>query len=217
MLPLSFFKNSKWMGLYDLRYLSKPLASFSFPNVTTLAVIRCSHRVIPELITPHHFPNLKTIHYLSLHPGSSTLHREIDSSVRWVFPAVDYPFYESMVNAGYGSYDSQLITRYVPSFYRANGRMVFRLEIPEYCMMDGFMYKRSLFEYMYMNQRYTMDPTSLSFCSIPVVPPTFSSSSYDHYMKKYIRKSFMECLFEEEKKELGINRLDATPYRNSSK
>jgi hypothetical protein len=214
MLPLSFFKNSKWMGLYDLRYLSKPLVSFSFPNVTTLAVIRCSHRVIPDLITPRHFPNLETIHYLSLHPGSFTLHREIDSSVRWVFPAVDYPFYESMVNAGYGSYDSQLITRYIPSFYRANGRIAFRLQLPEYFMMDGPIYKRALFEYMYMNQHYTLDS---SCSSKPIVSSPFWSSSYDEYMKKYICQSFMGCLLEEEEKELGINRLDATPYRNSSK
>lgn len=214
MLPLSFFKNSKWMGLYDLRYLSKPLVSFSFPNVTTLAIIRCSHRVIPDLISPRHFPNLETIHYLSLHPGSYTLHRDIGSSVRWVFPAVNYSFYESMVTAGYGSYDSQLITRYIPSFYRANGRMAFRLQIPEYFMMDGPMYKHALFEYMYMNERYTIDPL---IPSVPVVSSPSSSSSYDLYMKNYIRQSFMNCLFDEEEKEIGINRLDATLYRNSNK
>lgn len=212
MIPVSFFKNSKWLGLYDLRYLSKPLETFSFPHVTTLAVIRCSHRVIPELITPRHFPNVQTIHYLSLDPGSATLHRNFQPSVRWVFPTIDYPFYEKMVTSGYGYYDSNLIGRYIPSFYRANGRLAFRLAIPGHSMVDGPLYKRTFYEYIIDNKMYNR---MCSYDSIPVIqhPP----SSHDMYMKKYIQHSFMNCLSEEEENERKIIHLGATPCHNSGK
>lgn len=208
-----FLSHSTSLCLYDIRHLSN--RTFVFPNVKTLSLIRCHHRVISTLLTPFHFPNLRTIHYLSLHPGSTDLHQRFSRSCKWIFPEINYPFYEWMVQSGHGRYDPFIINQYITRSTMVNQRIEFDLRLPGDFIVEGYLYKRGLFEYIYEKHVSKDKPSSFL---VSHSSPLFSQETFhSNYIKKRTRDTFINCLIEEEEKDLGINLLDATPYHNLDK
>lgn len=119
-----------------------------FPQVKTLALVHCSRDSIQTLLSPTHFPNLKTIHYLSAHPGMVDIHRTLPSSVSWVFPNRNYIFYQCMLEAGHGHIDSTLVRRYVHRIYKNNARMEVDILLPELGVYKGSYYRTQFTRYL---------------------------------------------------------------------
>lgn len=210
----SFFKQSRILCLYDMRYAIPP-ASVTFPKATTVSLIRCSPTVIPSILTPERFPNLQTIHYLSGHPGKVDLYHRFMSPVSWVFPHQDHEFYSRMIEAGKGRMDLDLISSYIVRQTYSRGRshrMEFDLHIPGLDIMDGIRYRTFLYRYLYCN---THTPSSLhnwELYSYHLL--SRRRHSQEIYLQEKTNQAFYECLKEEDKR---TSHLDATPCRNSSK
>jgi hypothetical protein len=119
-----------------------------FPQATTLALVHCSRDSIQHILSPTHFPNLKTIHYLSAHPGKVDIYRTLPSSVSWVFPNQNYIFYQCMMEAGIGHIDPSLVRRYVHRIHRNNGRTEVDLILPELGVYKGPYYRIQFARYL---------------------------------------------------------------------
>lgn len=145
MLTRDYFQRASTICLYGLQQLEKKPY---FPSATTVAFLRCSPQVIPSLLEANVFPRLQTVHYLSGHPGSTDIHRL--RLLQWIFPNRAHPFYDRMVEAGYGRRDPNLIRQYISGSYQRihMDTKTFDLHIPGYRIMDDLSYCRSLFGYM---------------------------------------------------------------------
>jgi len=132
--------------MYNLKFEYIPY--LYFPNVNTVALLNCSATSIPSLLKPEIFPHLKKIHYLSLHPGMTTIYKRFDGKdVQWIFPNRKYEFYNYMQQAGLGGIDPDLITTYIHSSESINGSTHFNLNIPGYGTASGQWYKDQLYYY----------------------------------------------------------------------
>lgn len=213
----SFFQQSRILCFYDMRYAILPSA-LSFPKASTVSIIRCSPYVIPSILTPERFPNLKTIHYLSAHPGKVDLYRRFVTPIDWVFPNNEYPFYSRMIEVGKGRLDPHLISRYISrqsySRHRPH-RMEFDLHIPGLNIMDGICYRTFLYRYLYTAKQSNTDDQNWEMYPYSLIP---TSKQYTHSHELYLREktdqAFFQCLKEED---MEINHPDATPCHNSSK
>jgi hypothetical protein len=119
-----------------------------FPQATTLALVHCSRDSIQHLLSPTHFPNLKTIHYLSAHPGKVDIYRMFPSSVSWVFPNRNYLFYQCMMEAGLGHIDPSLVRRYIHRIHRNHTRMEADLLLPDFGVYKGSYYRAQFTQYL---------------------------------------------------------------------
>lgn len=212
----TFFKQSRILCLYDMKY-AIPSASITFPKATTVSIIRCSPTVIPSLLTPERFPNLKTVHYLSGHPGKVDLYRRFMSPVNWVFPNQEHDFYTRMIEAGKGRVNPDLISSYVvrQTYLRDRPhRMEFDLHIPGLDIMGGIQYRTLLYRYLYST---TLPHTQVPSCQWDLYSYQLLSQrrhSHEIYLQEKTNQAFYECLKEDDKQ---FNHLDATPCRNSNK
>jgi hypothetical protein len=162
-----------------------------FPYVRTLALVRCPPTIIPSLLQPSIFPSLKEIHYLSGHPGSSTLHRHLSSSVSWIFPNYSYSFYDTMVESGYGMKSDTLLSNYLSKETATD----FELYIPQYTIMDGNLYRSKLVEYIHSLRYHSHVHPSDSIPRIrqPAIQHAVSHP-IDLYLKKQTETSFLRTL-----------------------
>jgi hypothetical protein len=99
-------------------------------------------------LTPERFPNLKTIHYLSAHPGQIDLYKRFSKPIDWVFPNRDYIFYSCMVEAGKGRIDNSMFHRYLHRIHIRPRGMEVELIIPGHGVYNGENYHRQLVNYL---------------------------------------------------------------------
>lgn len=107
-----------------------------FPSVNTLTLIRCAN--INNIVQSSVFPNLKMINYLSA-PPTEPIYGCL--SYKWIFPSLQHQFYTSMMEAGVGSVNEQLVTLYIDSIKQSeDGLKDISLYIPDYGVMNGDNY-----------------------------------------------------------------------------
>jgi len=139
----SYLQHSKNVCFYKIG--AQPFhPRLSFPNATTATLIHCSRAGVDRLLSPSFFPNLRTVHYLSAHPGIVDVYRRFSKPINWLFPNRIYGFYNAMIEAGYGHVENQLIRSYVHQF-DLNGA---QLNIPGYGLHDAAAYHKQLLHYL---------------------------------------------------------------------
>lgn len=180
--------------------------SISFPNASILTLIRCSPVGITNILKQSIFPNLKTIHYLSLHPGDYLIHNRFNN-LKWVFPTKSYSFYDCMVQAGHGKKDPQLISTYVTDKKQSHSYTEFNLQIPGYHVTDGELYWILLMNYISSidTHVYYKPDTYKTLQECSTYNPHYT------YYKNKIDSDFFNIIEEES------SHLDATLFHSSNK
>jgi hypothetical protein len=139
----SYLQRSKNVCLYKIG--SQPFTpQLSFPNATTATLIHCSREGVNRLLSPSFFPNLKTVHYLSAHPGQIDVYRRFSKPIHWLFPNRTYGFYNAMIEAGHGHVENRLIRSYVHHFDSNE----IQLNLPGYGLYDAGIYHKQLLRYL---------------------------------------------------------------------
>lgn len=184
--------------------------SIYFPNVDTLALVRCSANGISNILKSSMFPNLKTIHYLSLHPGEYTIYNRFNrKTIKWLFPTNAYMFYDHMIYMGIGKKDPALISNYIANIYTeldVNNKKRIDLYISEYTshtnhtnntntsntVINGEQYRKQLMNYL--TSPNTIDNTLLSVGSA-----TYNiNHPYYKIYKKNTETDFFNFILKEE-------------------
>ena len=161
----NYIKTTSTLCIYQLRseYICP---SIYFPNVDTLALLRCSPSGISNIIKSSIFPNLERIHYVSLHPGDYRIHTRFSRTrMEWIFPQQSYTFYDNMVNAKLGIKTDNLISSYVDNKLTLDStdtRPSFYIKLPGYKnnkMIDAELYRVHLMNYLIYPQGIQLQPS----------------------------------------------------------
>lgn len=187
-MSASYFRYTTTLCMYHMN-LSMVPHSICFPMVKTLALLRCSSDAVSRLVRPTIFPSLKEIHYISGHPGSGAIHRRFSKSVLWVFPDYEYPFYNRMVEAGYGIKSSTLLSSYL-SKQVVND---FELYVPHYTLMKGEEYRSKLIHFMNHRSSELSEMDSFPYIWKPVKQHVVEHPVH-LYMKKQTEDAFMKSI-----------------------
>jgi len=198
----SYLHQSKTACLYRIgsEYLCPTL---SFPHIHTVSLIHCSRTGVSNVLTPHRFPNLKTVHYLSAHPGQADIYRRFSQPIDWVFPNQKYVFYNYMMDAGMGRVEHRLIRKYIHRI-RTHPYEV-ELNLPGYGSYDGEQYHSQLIRAL--QQSYTPSyPKVILFQNDITIEhnPYFESSSTNSlssYLEAKKDDDFFKILMDDCKKE----------------
>jgi len=201
----TYIQTTSTLCIYQLRQ-ERICPSIYFPNVDTLALIRCNPDGISNIIKSSIFPNLKTIHYLSLHPGDYQIQKRFSNSrISWVFPAKPYTFYDNMVYGGLGKKDNTLITQYIDSKSTVDlstCNTSFYLKLPEYNKKNNAIVHDKQYRAYMMN--YLLDPRG-SYNDISVLSTIYDSFHPEFYLyKENIDNDFFNCIIDD------LNHPDAT-------
>lgn len=145
-----------------------------FPHVHAVSLIHCSRKGVSNVLTPERFPNLKTVQYLSAHPGQADIHRRFSKKIEWIFPHRNYAFYDCMMEAGLGRIDPQLLHRYLYQLrlhpYKA------RLNLPGYGICDGEQYRSQMIRFLQ------------KACIQPIIHYTTPYGNYDNSLSAYMNE-----------------------------
>ena len=183
----SHFQHSKNVCFYKIG--SQPFhPSLCFPNATTATLIHCSRAGVNRLLSPSFFPNLKTVHYLSAHPGQVDLYRRFPNPLHWLFPNRTYGFYNAMIEAGNGHVENRLFRSYVHQF-DSNGT---QLNLPGYGLHDSETYHKKLLYYV---KHIPVSPSGLSLPDPNQFEnPHFECGGAQGSVHEYLQER-MECDF----------------------
>jgi hypothetical protein len=201
MTLVSYFINGRNLCVYQLssEYLFSKL---SFPKATTITLIRCTPKGVSAILQPCIFPALTRINYLSSHPGSYDIHTRFPC-VKWIFPNQTHPFYDSMVEAGYGKKDDDLIINYVasktlPDTYSED----YNLYIPGYGLINGQKYREEQYDFFTNPHRIPVTNNSIQFeYHVKLDHSCSSLATYfpvQYYHKKKMENDFFELLVRED-------------------
>lgn len=189
----TYFNHTSHLCIYHMK--TEYIPYLFFPKVLSVSIINCSKESIPLLLKPQIFPNLSRIDYLSLHPGTYTIHKNFEN-VKWVFPNKKHEFYECMVLSGLGRIDPNLISTYIAGKMEGDTH----LRIPGYDMVPGRWYKEQL--YAYFGKKYK-DPYLL-YNNIIQKPYTkvdtlHNNYPFQDYYKNQLQRKYFEDMVEEHK------------------
>lgn len=132
-------------------------SNVSFPAATSVAVINCDRRGVFNALTPYIFPNVRTIHYLSAHPGAFNIHERF-KEVMWEVPEKEYAFYDHLCRAGVGRRVPHLLSSFVTNKRIVDGvngfdvSFHFDLRVPGLGEVDGEWYRDQTQEYLALKQ-----------------------------------------------------------------
>lgn len=155
-------QNTSNLCIYKLGDYSIPSNIF-FPKAETLTLINCNKFGIKNILYPRHFPALKTVNYLSAHPGDYDIYKRFDTNLEWVFPNKRYDFYDFMMALGYGKKDYGLIKRYIINTEILDGKhefdiaYKFDLNIPGYSIVNSKWWQSQFYEYLVEKQDEVVD------------------------------------------------------------
>lgn len=192
------FQHSKNVCFYKIG--SQPFhPRLCFPNATTATLIYCSREGVNRLLSPSFFPNLKTVHYLSAHPGQVDLYRRFSNPLHWLFPNRTYGFYNAMIEAGHGHVENLLFRSYVHRF-DSNG---VKLNLPGYGLHDADTYYKKMINYV------KHIPVSSSTQSLPDLNqfenPHFecggAQGSVHEYFQEQMERDFFQSVLDDSEKE----------------
>jgi hypothetical protein len=179
-----------------------------FPKVHTLTLIQCSRVGVSRILHPTIFPNLQRVHYLSAHPGGSEIHLRFPKSVKWLFPNLQFPFYECMIEGGYGRVENRLIQHYIQYVSKRDNGIQVDLNLPGYGLCNGSWYHYQIRDF-FATPRYSKDtiPSEYSYIYGPnpdpfdYAHPYFDSgnpeTSVQAYLQKRMEQDFMEQILKE--------------------
>lgn len=200
MIPLifhSYFQQSKQLCLYRIGS-QKLCSTLSFPHVHTIVLIHCSRIGVSNVLTPSRFPNLKSIHYLSAHPGQVDIYKRFPNNLEWLFPNKKYMFYNCMMEAGMGRVEERLISTYV---HRVTDQYI-KLHIPKYGLYHGKVYQKHLLSYL--QKPYQPSPSYLEDANDEDLFEEQSTTSISNYIREKTELDFFELLMESCDKEEKI-------------
>ena len=208
-----YMESTRHLLLYRLDSTYPIPAGLHFPHVDSLAVIHCAPEAITRVLHPTHFPSVKRIHYLSAAPSDASIHRRFTRQVDWIFPVLgkSYPFYDRMVEAGWGRREQGLVGQYLVSHQPP----WFDLYLPTRGIVYGEWYHAQQMAYLHkkhcdgFNISYPIQTESVvERCHIP--SPMSTGAVLDS--RWLYDKECMTRVFES-----VINHPDATPCHNSDK
>jgi hypothetical protein len=122
--------------------------SLIFPYAKAVSLIDCNQYGVSELLRPERFPQLERIYYLSGKPHSTTIHRQFEKRVQWIFPNYDYQFYNCMMEAGYGIKDNNLILSHILRKKLLQGQTHFDIHLPGYGPICGSYYQAVMYNHI---------------------------------------------------------------------
>lgn len=220
---LRYIENTKHLCIYKLKSECIP-NNIVFPRVNAVTLINCSKLGVSNILKPNFFPNLKLINYLSAHPGDYNIHKRFSNNISWVFPMKDYVFYDTMLEAGLGRKDHNLITNYIINKNINRNIVDFDIYIPGYNILNGEWYRSQLLkfflkkEYEYLLQHGINHMPSKDIYKFSILEDSFPEySKYKYYCKEKLEYDFFNYIIDETNLEDTINHPDAIPYRNSNK
>ena len=194
----SYLQQSKTACLYRVR--SEALCpTLSFPHVHTVSLIHCTRNGVSNVLTPHRFPNLKTVHYLSAHPGQADIYRRFSQPIEWVFPNRDYVFYNCMLEAGLGRVENRLIRNYIHKIH--NHPYNVRINLPGYGGCDGEKYRVQMLRTL--QQPYQPSYLPVIFLQNNHTPRIEydSDTSLSSYLEKKTADDFFKVIMDDCEKE----------------
>lgn len=149
---VSHMESSRHLLFYRLGSYPLPMG-FHFPHVTSLTLIQCAPTAISQLLHPSYFPSLQQIQYLSGHPGDVLIHRRfplaLSPQVVWKFPTLSHPFYDAMVEAGWGRRDDWLVMNHIVRHKQMEGgKRWFDLYLPGKGVLCGKWYHAQQMAYL---------------------------------------------------------------------
>jgi hypothetical protein len=150
---LQYFQNTHNLFVYKLSPATRIPSTLQFPKANTATLINCTREGVFQILTPHTFPALQTIQYISAHPGNFSVFKRFSDTVEWIFPDKQYSFYEYVIQQGKGRKDSALIERCLLNKRILDGESPFDityefdLHLPEYGVIGGEAYKQEFEAY----------------------------------------------------------------------
>ena len=194
MLPYNLIHHlQKTSNLCVYRLQSEAIPStLFFPKVTHLTLIHCSPTGVTNLLNPSIFPHLQKIHYLSLHPGQTDIHKRFGNKVKWIFPNQDYAFYQCMIDAGLGQVDTDLIPTYIYNKKIENQTIGFNLHVHGYDILDGELYRTQFLRYLLRIK----NESQLIYLD-DLVPNPYQDSHKEYYKNK-LKDDFFKNMKESE-------------------
>jgi len=182
----TYIQTASTLCLYRLQQ-ERICPSIYFPNVTTLALLRCSPEGVSNVIRSSLFPHLQQIHYLSLHPGDLRIHLRMKTQrIRWVFPQHSYVFYDNMVYANLGRKKEGLLSTYIDHFMPSTS---FFIKLPGYhtknttMVMEGEYYRQRMMQYL-VHPRAAYVQTPLDTVTYDATPS----------IQENVEKEFFNCM-----------------------
>lgn len=156
----TYIEQTPFLLLYKLGPAHIPY-TVRFPKAERVALINCNRRGVFDILTPHAFPAVREIYYLSAHPGSYTVCERFQYASQtptWYVPEKSYPFFTYL--------EAKVGARRVPNLLSAfvtNKRIVdgaedfdisfyFDLRLPEGGIVDGERYRDQFHEYLALKQ-----------------------------------------------------------------
>jgi hypothetical protein len=200
----SYLQHSKNVCFYKIG--SQPFhPRLSFPNATTATLIHCSRVGVDRLLSPSFFPNLKTVHYLSAHPGQVDVYRRFSKPLHWLFPNRTYGFYNAMIEAGHGHVENRLFRSYL--HFDSNGTHGTKLNLPGYGILHSDTYHKQLIHYV----QYLPVSSTATNVSLPdsdqFENPHFecggSQGSVHEYFQERMEYDFFKSIMDDCEKEEG--------------
>lgn len=148
-----YFETTHNLFVYKLGSNIRIPSTLQFPNAKTATLINCSREGVFQILTPHAFPNLQTIQYISAHPGQFQIYKRFSDTVQWILPDKSYEFYETLVHLKKGHKDSALINRCLLNKRILDGispfdvTYEFDLNLPDVGVVAGDVYKKAFDQY----------------------------------------------------------------------
>lgn len=151
---LHYFQNTPNLFVYKFGASLKVPSSLIFPLATTTTLINCTRDGVFQILTPHTFPAIQTIQYISANPGNPNIHRRFPDHVQWIFPDKHYPFYELVIQHKKGKRDATMIDRCLQNKRILDGESPFDityefdLVLPDVGVVPGEAYKHEFEAYV---------------------------------------------------------------------
>ena len=206
----SYLQRTRNVCLYRLG--GSHLPPLCFPRATTVTLIHCGPEAVNQMLSPSIFPNLRSIHYLSAHPGQVDVYRRFPNAT-WLFPNQKYLFYNYMVEAGHGMVEHRLIRTYVHRFF-PDGNHV-ELNLPGYGLYLGEWYQSQLQAYLNDPAKHAPSYSVLTSDSpIACTPHSYfdcDASSVSEFIEESMERDFFRSLIDSETKK-NRGKRDARHY-----
>ena len=146
-----YIESTRHLVLYRLGSTYPVPIGLRLPHVESLAVIDCTPEAVTRFLHPNYFPAMRRIHYLSAGPSDVNLHCRFGKNVDWIFPVIhtSYPFYDRMVEAGWGRREQGLVGQYLVSHKWSEEKSWFDMYLPRRGIVYGDWYHTQLMAYFH--------------------------------------------------------------------
>lgn len=151
---LHYFQNTPNLFVYKFGGSLKVPSTLTFPTAQTATLINCTREGVFQILTPHTFPTIQTIQYISAHPGTPSVHKRFPDHVQWIFPDKQYSFYDLVIQHKKGIRDATLIDQCLQNKRILDGESPFDITyefdliLPDVGIVPGETYKQEFEAYV---------------------------------------------------------------------